>query len=176
MWQMRKIDLVLSLIAFVFLIPKFGMSQNQTLRINIELPAGVGLSSGSSSLPGSETSASNEAGPPLYGETVKNFSLIAEDGSYIDLIWIKLQTYENSQFLLDYNQQGETGKPTVFYFLNDNTNNLPGAQALKEFPALLNFNQKGLLIRNIEPRRITLSSWLGFHQGNQLGTLLLEYF
>ena len=173
---MRKIDLVLSLIAFVFLIPKFGMSQNQTLRINIELPAGVGLSSGSSSLPGSETSASNEAGPLLYGETVKQFSLIAEDGSFVDLLWIKMQTFENSQFLLDFKNQDETSKPTFFYFLNDNTNNLQSAQSLKEFPALLNFNQKGLLIRNFVPRRITLNSWLGFYGENQPMTLLLEYF
>ena len=176
MWQVRRIEHIFSLIVFTFFISHWVMAQSQTLRINIELPAGVGLSSGSSSKPGSNTSVTNEGGPQLYGETVKNFSLIAEDGSFVNLTWIKMQTYENSQFLLDFKNQDETGKQTLFYFLNDNTNNLQSAQSLKEFPALLNFNQNGLLIRSLVPRRITLSSWLGFYEGNQLKTLLLEYF
>ncbi len=152
------------------------MAQNQTLRINIELPAGVGLSSGSSSKLDSERSVTNEVGPDLYGETVKNFALIADDGSFVKLTWIKMQTFENSQFLLDFKNQNETGRPIPSYFLNDNTNNLQSAQSLKEFPALLNFNQNGLLIRSFVPRRITLSAWLGFHRDNQPMTLVLEYF
>lgn len=171
-----RIELILPVIIFVLFISRLGMAQNQPLRINIELPAGVGLSSGSSSKPGSNTSVTNEDGPQLFGETVKNFSLIAEDGSFVNLTWIRMQTYENSQFLLDFKNQELPGKPSLIYFLNDNTNNLQSAQSLKEFPALLNFNQNGLLIRNLVPRRITLNAWLGFYGDNQLKTLLLEYF
>jgi hypothetical protein len=99
MSQVRRIELILFLIAFACFIPQVGMAQNQTLRINIELPAGVGLSSGSSSKLDSERSVNNEVEPDLYGETVKNFSLIADDGSFVKLTWIKMQTFENSQFL-----------------------------------------------------------------------------
>ncbi|WP_438967332.1 hypothetical protein, partial [Flavobacterium sp.] len=61
-------------------------------------------------------------------------------------------------------------------FLNDNTNNLQNAKSLKEFPALLSFNQKAMLIRNFVPRRVSLNSWLGIYKENQLETLILEYF
>ncbi|MDG1277471.1 MAG: hypothetical protein P8O16_09335 [Algoriphagus sp.] len=176
MWQVRRIELILFLIVFACFIPQVGMAQNQTLRINIELPAGVGLNSGSSSKLDSERSVNNEVGPDLYGKTVKNFALIADDGSFVKLTWIKMQTFENSQFLLDFKNQNETGKPIPFFFLNDNTNNLESARSLIEFPALLNFNQNGLLIRSFVPRRITLSAWLGFYRDNQPMTLVLEYF
>ena len=173
---MRRIELILFLITFTSFIPRVGMTQNQTLRINIELPAGVGLSSGSSSKLDFDASVNNEVGSNLYSEAAKNYSLIAEDGSFVPLVWIRMQTYENSQFFLDFKNQDETGKSTFFYFLNDNTNNLQRARSLIEFPALLNFNQNSLLIRSFVPRRITLNAWLGIKRENQLTTLRLEYF
>lgn len=166
---MRKIKPVLSLVTFAFFMSQFGMAQDQTIRINIELPAGVGLSS-------SMSSAEKGLEAFLNGYEVRDFSLIAEDGTFVPLTWIKMQTYENSQFLLDFKNQDESIKPGLVYFLNDNTNNLQSAQALGKFPALLNFNEKGLLIRNFLPRRITLNAWLGFNGEHPPITLLLEYF
>lgn len=174
MWRVDQIEHIFISIFLAFFIPQFGMAQNQTLRINIELPAGVGLSSGSSTKTGFEKRSGNDIRPDDSG--TENFSLIAEDGSFLPLVWIKMVTYENSQFLLDFKDQGMPGKPSLIYFLNDNTNNLQSAQSLNKFPALLNFNQKDLLIRNFVPRTTFLNAWLGFSGENQLKTLLLEYF
>ena len=171
---MRKIELIIKLIAVAFFMVQIGMAQNQTIRINIELPAGVGLSSKSSSMSSLGGSLGVDGVPDGY--KVRDFSLIAEDGSFVPLIWINMQTYENSQFLLDFKKQNEPIEPSLIYFLNDNTNNLQSAQSLKEFPALLNFNKKGLLIRSFVPRTYTLGAWLGFYGNNQPMTLLLEYF
>jgi len=170
MRQMKKNKLVLSLVVFAFVISQFGMAQNQTLRINIELPAGVGLSSMSSF----EKSLNLDAFPYGYGGS--DFLRLAEDGSFVPLIWIKIQAYENSQFLLDFKNQGEPIRPSLFFFLNDNTNDLQGVQSRREYPALLKFNQNGLLIRSFVPRTNILSAWLGFYGENQPMTLLLEYF
>lgn len=171
---MGRIELIFLSIFLAFSISQSGMAQNQTLRINIELPAGVGLSSGSSTMQSPNKSSSYDVWTDLYD--TKNFSLITEDGSLAPLIWIKMQTFENSQFLLNYRNKDEIGKKTFFYFLNDNTNNLQNAKSLKEFPALLSFNQKAMLIRNFVPRRVSLNSWLGIYKENQLETLILEYF
>jgi hypothetical protein len=169
MWQVGRIELILPLMVLAFFISRFGMAQNQTLRINVELPAGVELRS----MTGVESGSGNELWSDIYG---KNYAMIAEDGSLLPLRWIMIQTYENSQFLLEIKNQDVPGKQTFIYFLNDNTNNLQSAQSLKEFPALLNFNQKGLLIRNFKPRRTTFKAWLGYYGENQLESLLLEYF
>nr|MBI1229445.1 hypothetical protein [Cytophagales bacterium] len=171
---MRKIEFVLCLGMFAFFISQIGMAQNQTVRINIELPAGVGLSSTSSST----SSYAERLSPEAFsdGYEVRDFSWVAADGSFVPLIWIKMRTYENSQFLLDFKNKDNLMMPSSVYFLNDNTNNLQNAQSLQEFPALLNFNQKGILIRSFVPRMNTLSAWLGFYPENQPVTLLLEYF
>lgn len=169
MWLVGRIEHIFPFMILAFFIPRFGMAQNQTIRINIELPAGVELRSMSVV----ESSAGNELWPDIYG---KNYAMIEEDGSLLPLRWIMIQAYENSQFLLELKNHDVSGKPTFIYFLNDNTNNLQSAQSLKEFPILLNFNQKALLIRNFKPQRTTLKAWLGYYGENQLESLLLEYF
>lgn len=152
------------------------MAQNQTLRINIKLPAGVGLSSGKGEIPRANSSENNELGSDLYSELVRNIPLTSDNGFTIPVWWIKMDAFENSQFLLDFKSQGEIDKTISIFYLNDDSNNFQNALPLKEYPALLSFNQNELLIRSFVPRKITLSSWLGIKRENQPMTLILEYF
>ncbi|MFC5193164.1 hypothetical protein ACFPIK_15440 [Algoriphagus aquatilis] len=139
-------------------------AQQQPLRISIQLPAGVGLSTGSVS---SEESK-------IVGESL-DFSLITEDGTVVPLTWIRMQSLENSQFLIDLKSaSGESFRPFL-YFLNDNSDRLERAKPVSAFPSVLQFNEEGKLIRTFFPRRTALYSWLGLPKEEELW-VRLEYF
>lgn len=156
------------------LIPIFGIAQNQTMRINLELPAGVGLSSGSNSMTGFQMNQLSEDLQSYFG--MKNSFYLPERDSYVQLYWIKMQAYENSQFFLDFRSKCLIEKSELFYFLNDDTYFIEFAQALQEIPVLLNFNKQGLLLRSFVPKKNRLTFWFGFYSDCDQKTLLLEYF
>jgi hypothetical protein len=183
-------------------------AQLQGLRINVQLPAGVGLSSGSTSQSNSSTNAENKATTDNKdtknnkeskdtkenkstdgGETEKekkyaptqiigdalDFTLISETGKVVPLSWIRMQSMENSQFLVDFRDKDGNQVKTQCFYLNNNTDELQQANSVSVFPALLQFNQQGRLIRNFYPRRTSLYSWIGLPNDAGLVTVL-EYF
>lgn len=197
--------------------------QIQPLKINIQLPAGVGLTSGnptgsgnpgSGSTTGNGTSTGKESveekakgekakdtksdknqdsksdkskeakeeswqipikGSTLLSEDQVEFALVSETGKLVPLNWIRMQSMENSQFLVEFRNQEGRRLSTSCYFLNNNTDELQDAAKISVFPALFQFNEEGRLIRNFSPRRTSLYSWLGIPNEEGLVTVI-EYF
>ena len=192
-----------------------GQLQIQPLKINIQLPAGVGLSSGNQAGSGSSNTngstngkeSANEKGKeakdknakdkeaksdkskdakaeggeaPIKGSTSiagdqVEFALVSETGQVVPLSWIRMQSMENSQFLVEFRNQEGRRLSTSFYYLNNNTDELQDALQISVFPALLQFNEEGRLIRNFSPRRTSLYSWIGIPNAAGLVTVI-EYF
>lgn len=207
-------------IKFIFLLVLIGLGfgweayaqqlQLQPLKINIQLPAGVGLSSGNPTGSGTTNANGNTNGKesgeekgkdakgkdsksekakdskteggqePIKGSTSiaadqVEFALISETGRLVPLSWIRMQSMENSQFLIAFRNVEGSLLTTSCYFLNNNTDELQDASKVSVFPALLQFNEEGRLIRNFSPRRTSLYSWIGIPNDPGLVTVI-EYF
>lgn len=152
-----------------------GQSQDQTVKINIQVPAGVGLSSGTSSISGNSDNETSDNGSNRLAESNLDFSIFSEDGTLLPLFWIKMQSLENSQFLIDFKNERGLASNSAFYFLNNNTDELQRANRVTQFPALLQFSEASLLIRNFVPRRTSLYSWIGLPRDPSMITVI-EYF
>lgn len=165
MWQVEIIKKVSFLLLIYFGWTFSSYSQDQTVKINIQIPAGVGI----------RTQASSENGTNRLFENALNYSMLSEDGSLIPLFWFKMQSLENSQFLLDFRKLDGASIKTLCYFLNNSTDELQNSTRVNEFPALFQFSHEGRLIRNILPKRTSLYSWVGI-PNNPSMTTVIEYF
>jgi hypothetical protein len=114
-------------------------------------------------------------GSTMLSEDQVEFALISETGKLLPLSWIRMQSMENSQFLVEFKDLGGSSLTTSCYFLNNNTDELQDASKISVFPALLQFNEKGRLIRNFSPRRTSVYSWIGIPNDPGLVTVI-EYF
>jgi hypothetical protein len=157
-------------------------AQDQTVKINIQLPAGVGLSAGGGSSAGNGSSGSKgsvvgepDGGANRIAETVVDFAVMSESGTLIPLSWIKMQALENSQFLVDFQKADGKRMNTTCYFLNTSTDVLQDAKPVTVFPAVMQFDKAGRLIRNFVPRRTSLYAWIGIPNDPGM-TVVFEYF
>ena len=146
------------------------LAQDQTVKINIQIPAGVGMSIGGGSSNGNTDNGSNR-----ISDSNLDFSIFSEDGILIPLFWIKMQSLENSQFLIGFKNDQGLAANSVLYFLNNNTDELQSAYPVTQVPALLQFSKEGKLIRNFVPRRTSLYSWIGLSRDPSM-TTVIEYF
>jgi hypothetical protein len=179
MWQAGRIDRGILTLFFAGVVSIGAFAQNQTVKINIQLPPGVGLSarSGASSTgsAGSGSSSAADNGTNRIAESVVNYAVMSEDGTLIPLSWIKMQALENSQFLIDFQKSDGSRMKTTFYYLNTGTDFLQDAAPVTSFPAVMQFNYEGRLIRNFVPRRTSVYSWIGIPNDPALRAVI-EYF
>jgi hypothetical protein len=183
MWQVGRIN---RLVAFLILGLGFGhrvQAQDQTVKINIQLPAGVGLSAGGGSgvASGTKGGGSNgsegvtDGGSNRIAQSVVEFAVMLENGMLVPLSWIKMQALENSQFMVDFRKADGSVMKTTCYFLNTSTDELQDASLVTVFPAVMRFNREGRLIRNFVPRRTSVYSWIGIPNDPSM-TMVIEYF
>ena len=183
MWQAGRINRLLA-----FLILGLGFSfqvkaQDQTIKINIQLPAGVGLSAGGGSAAASGTKGggsngsegASDGGANRIAESVVDFAVMLENGMLVPLSWIKMQALENSQFMVDFRKADGSAMKTTCYFLNTSTDALQDASLVTAFPAVMRFNREPRLIRNFVPRRTSVYSWIGIPNDPSM-TMVIEYF
>jgi hypothetical protein len=182
MWQVGKTNRMWLVLSLALMLGFQVQAQDQTVKINIQLPAGVGLSAGGGTSAGNGKNGNkgSVAGVPDGGanriaETVVNYSVMSEDGTMIPLSWIKMQALENSQFLVDFQKSDGSSMKTTCYFLNTSTDVLQDAKPVAAFPAVLQFSQEGRLIRNFVPRRTSVYSWIGIPNDPGM-TAVFEYF
>jgi hypothetical protein len=123
----QQIKVIFFCTCLVFFGSHSGMAQNQPIRVSLKQPAGVELSMSTD-----ERSESQAIPPAVF---------FSEAGSWITLVWIKIQSFENSQLLIDFKKQPSLGNTGTMYFLNDSKTPLQEAQVFKSFPALLNVHQ-----------------------------------
>ncbi|AMQ56004.1 hypothetical protein AO498_06235 [Algoriphagus sanaruensis] len=176
MWreEIKRISLIL--IFGVFFIQK-GLSQNQPIKINIQLPAGVGLSAKSSQSGTSLGGKNAGLGSSGISESTKvNYALIDGNGMIIPLVWIQMKSLENSQFIVDFRDENDHSVEEALYFLNDQTDDLPASIRYEQLPVVLNFDDSNLLIRNRQPRQASVKAWLGFTTNYPGSKIILEYF
>ena len=154
-----------------------GFAQDQPIKINIQLPAGVGLSAKSpqsGKTAGAQSGSSSSSG---ISESAKvDFAFISENGTIIPVTWIQMKSLENTQFLLEFRDEAGKRLDSEAYFLNDQSDNLAEAKAYRSFPTLLQFDNSGFLIRNKVPRSVSVKSWLGIPAAVQGNRIVLEYF
>lgn len=154
-----------------------GFTQSQPVRISIELPAGVGLSSKTPSATSTKGGNSGTSSSSGISESEKvDFALIAEDGTLIPLTWIQMKSMENNQFLVDLRDEKGIQINFPIYFLNDQSDELSSSIAYESLPAVLQFDRSPLLIRNKTPRQTSVRAWLGIPSLVPGTTLVLEYF
>lgn len=170
MWKVDQIKRLISLLVIFLAVVGLAFPQNQPVKIIIEIPAGVGVSKVGNGL------ADGSGGDGSGIDSGTTFPLLAENGTFLPLYWLKMQSFEDSQFLLDFSYPGENSKLVTAYFLNDQSGDLQLARKLPKFPFVLNFNQERMLIRNVLPKRIFFNAWLGFTIPDTGVTAIIEYF
>ncbi len=179
MWQAGKINLLGIVLIFVLGFAHQVHAQDQTVKINIQLPAGVGLSAksggGSAGSTGSSTSNVPDNGANRIAESFVNYAVMSEQGMLIPLSWIKMQALENSQFLIDFQKSDGSRMNTTCYYLNTGTDFLQDAAPVSSFPAVMQFNHEGRLIRDFVPRRTSVYSWIGIPNDPAMRAVI-EYF
>ena len=116
-----------------------------------------------------------DGGANRIAETVVDFAVMSESGTLIPLSWIKMQALENSQFLVDFQKADGKRMNTTCYFLNTSTDVLQDAKPVTVFPAVMQFDKAGRLIRNFVPRRTSLYAWIGIPNDPGM-TVVFEYF
>lgn len=152
-----------------------GFAQDQPIRINIQLPAGVGLSAKSSTV--SNTKGEQPGSASGISESAKvDFAMVADNGTLIPLTWIQMKSMENNQFLVDLRDEKGIQINFPIYFLNDQSDELSSSKAYESLPAVLQFDRSPLLIRNKTPRQTSVRAWLGIPSLFPGTTLILEYF
>ena len=174
MWRVDQIKRLVSLLVIFLAVVGLAFSQNQPVKIIIEIPAGVGISKAGNGL--ADGSDGNGSGADASGiDSGMIFPVFTENGTLLPLYWLKLQSFEDSQFLLDFSYANENSQLVTAYFLNDQSGDLQLAQKLPAFPFALNFNRDRMLIRNVLPKRIFFNAWLGFTIPNTGVTAIIEY-
>ncbi len=179
MWQADRINRIMLVFFFAGLLSFGSYAQDQTIKINIQLPAGVGLSAksggGSEGTTGSSTSNASDNGANRIAESSVNYAIMSEEGVLIPLSWIKMQALENSQFLIDFQKSDGSRMNTTCYYLNTGTDFLQDAAPVTSFPAVMQFNNEGKLIRNFVPRKTSVYSWIGIPNDPAMHAVI-EYF
>ncbi|MEP1087239.1 MAG: hypothetical protein ABJH01_11225, partial [Algoriphagus sp.] len=111
----------------------------QFVTINLEIPAGTTLES--------------QVVDPMKGGSWEKSKAI---------YWIEINTPENLALLLDIHYPTRAVEPPLeSYFLNNGTSNFEESYLLREGERTVVINQSGPIIRNMNPRPLTLSAWLG---------------
>lgn len=118
----------------------FGVAQAQFVAIKLEVPAGSTFKS--------------QVVDPMQGggswETSKASS------------WIEIKASENLAFLLDIQYPERSVEPLLeSFFLNNGTSNFKESVSLKSGSQAVLMNKSGKVIRNMNPRPLALSAWLG---------------
>jgi hypothetical protein len=124
----------------VILMLSFGVAQAQFVAIKLEVPAGSTFKS--------------QVVDPMQGggswETSKASS------------WIEIKASENLAFLLDIQYPERSVEPLLeSFFLNNGTSNFKESVSLKSGSQAVLMNKSGKVIRNMNPRPLALSAWLG---------------
>jgi hypothetical protein len=140
----------------VILMLSFGVAQAQFVAIKLEVPAGSTFKSqvvdpmqGGGSWQTSEAS-SWETSEASSWETSKAIT------------WIEIKVPENLAFLLDIQYPERSVEPLLeSFFLNNGTSNFKESVSLKSGSQAVLMNKSGKVIRNMNPRPLSLSAWLG---------------
>lgn len=134
---------------FLLLLWSSGEVMGQFVRLRLEIPAGMSFDA--------KVIAPNPQNP------------------YQQMVWIEMVANENLTVLFDLRQEdtGEFHESGVFY-LNDGSVNFAFAKPLSTGSQKLQFDKRGLLIRNIEPMTNKLHAWLGLPAAKGL-IATLEY-
>jgi hypothetical protein len=131
--KINHIILILLLLLFS------GTVQAQVISIQLELPAGIQVST--------------QVIDPIEGGTWENSKA---------RLWIELEARENLGFLLDLQfPEREILPPLEAYFLNDGSADFEKAGRLPQGTRLLRIHQLPMLIHRMHPRPIHLQAWLG---------------
>lgn len=78
------------------------------------------------------------------------------------ITWVEIKVPENLAFLLDiYYPERAIEPPLDSFFLNNGTSNFEESIPLKNGSQAVIMNKSGKLIRNMKPRPLALSAWLG---------------
>lgn len=177
MWQVVRINRVVLVLFFVGVLSFSASAQNQPIKINIQLPAGVGLSAKSSQ--GGTTAGGKSAllsGSGISESSKVDYALIDENGTLIPLVWIQMKSLENTQFVVDIRDEKGLQLQEAIYFLNDQTDDLSASRLYESLPAVLQFDNSSLLIRNKQPRQTSVKAWLGISTRIPGSSIVLEYF
>jgi len=123
----------------VILMLSFGAAQAQFVAIKLEVPAGSTFKS--------------QVADPMKGGSWERSKAIT---------WIEIKVPENLAFILDiYYPERVIEPPLESYFLNNGTSNFKESVSLKSGSQAVLMNKSGKVIRNMNPRPLALSAWLG---------------
>ena len=123
----------------VILVLSFGAAQAQFVTIKLEIPGGATFKS--------------EVVDPMKGGSWENSKAVT---------WIEIQVPENLAFLIDIQYPNRMMEPPLeSSFLNNGTSNFEESFSLYSGSQALLMNKSGTLIRNMHPRPLALSAWLG---------------
>lgn len=118
----------------------FGVAQAQFVAIKLEVPAG-------------STFKSQVVDPMQGGGSWETSKAIT---------WIEIKVPENLAFLLDIQYPERSVEPLLeSFFLNNGTSNFKESVSLKSGSQAVLMNKSGKVIRNMNPRPLALSAWLG---------------
>ncbi|ERM82291.1 hypothetical protein P872_18550 [Rhodonellum psychrophilum GCM71 = DSM 17998] len=124
------------LFVLILLLSSSGTVMGQFVSFRLELPAGVSFKS------------------KVIGPNPENPDQ--------QMIWIEMVANENLTVLLDL-REVDSGKfyDGLVYFLNDGTVNFAQAEIVSQGNQTLQLDNRGMLIRNLEPFANSLHAWLG---------------
>jgi hypothetical protein len=123
----------------VILMLSFGAAQAQFVTIKLEIPGSVQFES--------------IVVDPMKGGSLETSKAIT---------WIEIKVPENLAFILDIQYPERSVEPPLeSFYLNNNTSNFEEAVSLKNGSQAVLISRSGKLIRNMKPRPLALSAWLG---------------
>jgi hypothetical protein len=117
----------------------FGATRAQFVKLNLTIPGGVTFES--------------QVVDPMKGDSWEKSKAIS---------WIELKVNENLAFILDIQYPERIVKPPLESFiLNNGTSNFEDSSYLKSGSQAVIIHKSGIVIRNMNPRPLELSAWLG---------------
>jgi hypothetical protein len=123
----------------VILMLSFGAAQAQFVTIKLEIPAGSTFKS--------------QVVDPMKGGSWERSKAIT---------WIEIKVPENLAFILDIQYPERIIEPPLrSFYLNNGTSNFEESILLKSGSQALIMYKYGKVIRNMKPRPLALSAWLG---------------
>lgn len=138
--------------ALVIFLLSYGTAEAQFVNIRLEIPAGANFKS--------------QVVDPMKGGSWENSRA---------LTWIELTVPENITFKLEVNYPKRIIEPPLeSYFLNNGTASFQQAIQLHNGEQQLRINNAGKLIRDMDPRPLSLSAWLGLPMTEGI-TVSIEY-
>jgi hypothetical protein len=145
----------------VILMLSFGVAQAQFVAIKLEVPAG-------------STFKSLVVDPMQGGGSWQTSEASSWETSKA-ITWIEIKVPENLAFLLDIQYPERSVEPLLeSFFLNNGTSNFKESVSLKSGSQAVLMNKSGKVIRNMNPRPLALSAWLGLPMTRGI-TIKIEY-